>query len=116
MEIVCTNKDNNGPEQAIEKTYENKERKGGVWSWVNFKYERLSTFCFVFGLIGHSERDCNLVYANPDKEIARAYGVWLRAPTRNSSNQNVGAKWLRNGAEGSQPRERHGYKRWQKPP
>lgn len=42
------------------------------------------------GLLGHSERDYNLVYANHEKEITRAYGVWLRAPTRNANNQNQG--------------------------
>lgn len=68
------------------------KREGGEWSWENFKYERLGTFCFVCGLLGHIDRDCSLVYANHDKEIARAYGVWLRAPTRNLNNQNIGAK------------------------
>ncbi|XP_074342383.1 uncharacterized protein LOC141679921 [Apium graveolens] len=68
------------------------KRTGGDWSWVNFKYERLSTFCFVCGLLGHSERDCGIVYANPDKEIDRAYGTWLRAPNKNVRNQNIGAK------------------------
>ncbi|XP_074347640.1 uncharacterized protein LOC141686506 [Apium graveolens] len=71
------------------------KRDGGEWTWVNFKYERLSSFCFVCGLLGHQERDCAIVYANPDKEITRAYGVWLRAPTKNSKNMNLGAKWLR---------------------
>lgn len=75
------------------------KHEGGTWSWVNFKYERLSTFSFVYGTLGHSERDCGIVYANPDKEIERAYGVWLRAPVKNMKSQNVGAKWLRNGAE-----------------
>lgn len=59
------------------------KRAGGTWSWVNFKYERLNIFCFVCGILGHFERDCGIVYAHPDKEIERAYGVWLRAPIKN---------------------------------
>ncbi|XP_074346769.1 uncharacterized protein LOC141685575 [Apium graveolens] len=73
------------------------KREGGTWNWVNFKYERLSTFCFVCGLLGHSERDCAIVYANPGKEIEKAYGTWLRAQGRSTKNSNVGARWLRNG-------------------
>lgn len=72
------------------------KREGGSWSWINFKYERLSTFCFVCGIIGHTERECNVVYANPGKEVERAYGVWLRAPNRGVKN-NSGSRWLRNG-------------------
>lgn len=60
------------------------------------KYERLGTFCFVFGILGHSERDCNIVYNNPDKVIDKAYVVWLRAPSKNAAKVNAGAKWLRN--------------------
>lgn len=40
-----------------------------------------------------------IVYANPNKEFERAYGVWLRALTRNARNKNIGARWLRNGSE-----------------
>ncbi|XP_074337384.1 uncharacterized protein LOC141674572 [Apium graveolens] len=72
------------------------KREGGEWSWVNFKYERLSTFCFVCGKLGHSERDCNVVYANAGKELERAYGTWLRAPNKNSRT-GTGSRWLRNG-------------------
>lgn len=78
------------------------KREGNNWSWINFKYERLSTFCFVCDLLGHSERDCEVVYANPEKVIDRAYGIWLRAPSKNIKNQNMGAKWLRNGPNGGQ--------------
>lgn len=76
------------------------KREGDNWSWLNFKYERLGTFCFVCGIIGHSDRDCNIVYANPEKVVEKAYGVWLRAPSRNVKN-NTGARWLRNAGEGS---------------
>lgn len=76
------------------------KREGDSWSWLNFKYERLGTFCFVCGILGHSERDCNVVYANPDKQVEKAYGAWLRAPSRNVKN-NSGARWLRGGNEGS---------------
>lgn len=40
-----------------------------------------------------------MVYANPDKQVDRAYGTWLRAPSRNAQNQNVGSRWLRNGVD-----------------
>lgn len=28
------------------------------WSWVNFKYEAIPTFCFICGIIGHNEKFC----------------------------------------------------------
>lgn len=76
------------------------KREGEGWNWLNFKYERLGTFCFVCGILGHSERECNIVYENPDKVIEKAYGVWLRAPTKNAAKLNTGAKWLRNTNDG----------------
>lgn len=71
------------------------KREGGNWQWINFKYERSGNFCFVCGVLGHVERECNVVYANPGKEFEKAYAVWLKATNRNVRN-NVGARWLRN--------------------
>lgn len=78
--------------------------ENGSWSWINFKYERLGTFCFVCGRIGHSDRDCEIVYANSEKTVERAYGVWLRAPNKNAKLQQMGSKWLRNGKDSGQSR------------
>lgn len=75
------------------------KREGDSWSWLNLKYERLGTFCFVCGIIGHSERECHVVYANPGKPIEKAYGTWLRASSRNVRN-NTGSRWLRNTTKG----------------
>lgn len=52
-------------------------------------------------MLGHSDQDCGIVYDNSEKEIARAYGTWLREPSKNKKNQNLGAKWLRNGVDSS---------------
>ncbi|KAK1364928.1 hypothetical protein POM88_040489 [Heracleum sosnowskyi] len=56
----------------------------------------------IHDLGGHSDRDCEVVYANTGKVIERAYGVWLRAPNKNVKNHNIGARWLRNGHDGAQ--------------
>lgn len=54
------------------------------------------------GLLGHSERDCAVVYANPSKVIEKSYEVLLRTPNKQAKNLNLGAKWLRNGPDGGQ--------------
>lgn len=41
-------------------------------------------------------RDCNVVYANLDKELERPYGTWLRTPNKNVKT-GAGSRWLRNG-------------------
>ena len=49
----------------------------GEKTWVNFKYERLPSFCYVCGYLGHDGKHCQNQPYNPDSP--KQYGEWLRA-------------------------------------
>ncbi|KAF4388482.1 hypothetical protein F8388_012459 [Cannabis sativa] len=66
----------------------------GTTFWANFKYERAPTFCFICGIIGHSERFCVKLFDKPLDQIVKPYGEFMRAKFQNRK-QNIGAKWLR---------------------
>lgn len=55
--------------------------KDGSTVLVDVKYERLPTFCYACGLIGHIERDC-LVNQEEDGNEGKQWGSWLRASPR----------------------------------
>ena len=48
---------------------------------VLFKYERLSSFCYICGVIDHQELDCKVAVSlqKNHKKINREFGLWLRA-------------------------------------
>ena len=62
--------------------------EGGESRWVNFKYERLSNFCYGCGLLNHAIKDCREGWAEKSRleEESLQYGAWLRRDT-----------WRRNG-------------------
>ncbi|XP_060974102.1 uncharacterized protein LOC133039269 [Cannabis sativa] len=70
------------------------QKDDGNWFWVNFKYERAPTFCFICGVIGHSERFCYKLLEMPADQIGKPYGEFMRAKFQ-KHNHNIGAKWLR---------------------
>ena len=45
--------------------------------WVSFKYERLPTFCYICGRMGHDDRHCP--ESAEHLNSPRQYGEWLRA-------------------------------------
>ena len=49
--------------------------------WVYFKYERLPTFCYCCGILGHQERECQTIRKGSlsSEEDDLQYGPWLRA-------------------------------------
>ncbi|XP_021737157.1 uncharacterized protein LOC110703672 [Chenopodium quinoa] len=55
--------------------------KKGEISSIQFKYERLSTFCFLCGILGHTEKDCPNI-AEEDEPDEKQWGLWLRASPR----------------------------------
>lgn len=73
-------------------------RAGNEWSWITFKSENVPTFCFICGVLGHSDKFCSKLFETPESEITRPFGVWMRAPLRQKP-QLIGSKWLRNGTE-----------------
>ncbi|XP_019191313.1 PREDICTED: nucleolin-like [Ipomoea nil] len=65
---------------------------GGDWFWAEFKYERLPHFCFLCGLMDHTDPYCPRRYEVTEEEEVRPYGSWLRATRRRFPA--IGSRWL----------------------
>ena len=56
-----------------------------IETWVAFKYEKLTNFCYWCGMVSHEEKECEKWLAgkgsNPHKK--QEYGAWLRATPYN---------------------------------
>lgn len=55
-------------------------RVGNDWFWIVFKYGNVPTFCFICGVVGHSEKFCSRIFDTPENEITKPYGAWMREP------------------------------------
>ncbi|CAH9070062.1 unnamed protein product [Cuscuta epithymum] len=54
-----------------------KLRRGKEWVWIEFWYERLPTFCYICGRLGHSDRFCPGHVGERGSDLSRSYGVCL---------------------------------------
>ncbi|VFQ64830.1 unnamed protein product [Cuscuta campestris] len=68
-------------------------KRDSSWTWVNFKYERLHTFCFFCGLMGHSHKICLRAREATILVEQHLYGPYLRAGLSRGPRA-VGQRWL----------------------
>ncbi|CAN1783498.1 Uncharacterized protein At4g02000 [Linum perenne] len=69
------------------------KKPGGAAAVCRFRYEKLPTFCFICGLIGHVERNCQIRFQHYEQDITRLWGPELRAPPRINKPRG-GERWL----------------------
>ncbi|XP_060960751.1 uncharacterized protein LOC133031289 [Cannabis sativa] len=67
---------------------------GGEWFWINFCYEFVPTFCFICGVIGHTDQYCSRLFIQPIASIVKPYGSFMKAVPRRTQYA-MGSKWLR---------------------
>ncbi|KAK7836938.1 hypothetical protein CFP56_021851 [Quercus suber] len=53
----------------------------GTKTWVSFKYEKLTNFCYWCGMVTHDEKDCEKWLAGncSNRQNQQEYGAWLQA-------------------------------------
>lgn len=73
------------------------KKVGGEWFWVTFKYEHISTFCFICGMLGHAQKFRAKLFETPANELTKPYGPWMKA-TPKRQQFLTGSKWLRSGS------------------
>ncbi|XP_074343131.1 uncharacterized protein LOC141680958 [Apium graveolens] len=67
------------------------KKNAANWCWVNIKYEGIPTFCFICGLLGHSDKFCAKLFDTPEKLIEKPYGSWMPAEPHRR-NHTIGSK------------------------
>ncbi|CAN1238084.1 hypothetical protein LINGRAPRIM_LOCUS2033 [Linum grandiflorum] len=72
-----------------------KNLHGDITTTCTFTYERLQTFCFICGIMGHAEKYCETHYHLPADQITRRWDDSISAEGRDE-HTNRAARWLKN--------------------
>ncbi|KAF4352060.1 hypothetical protein F8388_021835 [Cannabis sativa] len=60
----------------------------------DFCLKDLSTFCFICGVLGHSEKLCDTNFTTPAHLITKHYGLEMKAESRHRRQHTIRAKWF----------------------
>jgi hypothetical protein len=68
--------------------------KDGNWCTVKFKYEKLGIFCFVCGVMGHSENKCEVRFSMEHDDGTREWSTEIRAESKRQGGR-ITSRWLK---------------------
>ncbi|XP_058726793.1 uncharacterized protein At4g02000-like [Vicia villosa] len=77
------------------------KNRGGEWCTVTFKYENLGLFCFVCGILGHSDQRCEVRFAMEEDNGIREWSNDIMVENRRYNNASS-SKWLKEEGAGSE--------------
>nr|GLL21180.1 uncharacterized protein LOC109174453 [Ipomoea trifida] len=69
------------------------KKNNGTWAVIDFRYERLPTFCFLCGVIGHGDRYCPKFVNGYDCNLEKPFGARMRAGSRHTAPTS-GQRWV----------------------
>nr|GLL25533.1 uncharacterized protein LOC109184755 [Ipomoea trifida] len=61
------------------------KRENGTWVLIDFRLQRLPTFCFLCGVIRHGDRVCPKIIHGVHQNAEKQFGAWLRAGGRRAA-------------------------------
>ncbi|KAL8557303.1 hypothetical protein ACS0TY_004656 [Phlomoides rotata] len=66
-----------------------------IWSsfMVKFQYQKLTYFCYICGIIGHTEKFCNVLYNSSKGDVAHEWGPELKAVDHRDGSRTT-SMWL----------------------
>ncbi|CAN0840838.1 hypothetical protein LINGRAHAP2_LOCUS2949 [Linum grandiflorum] len=68
---------------------------GGREVMCPFRYERLQTFCFICGILGHKEQQCQPRYRFPEEQLPFLWDDSIKAVSRQEAGAQLANPWLR---------------------